>query len=149
MPITYCFSCSEKIKYDILKPKQCPHCKQSPHASIDITKETKASKPKSFLTRRSRHEEEEEYEDYTEVPRLDCLKARINIVKDVNKQTFGNIIDSEINKISSQQPQKKGRGRPKKQKLVRENTRSYSDNRSFEESISDGRGNKDFIDLGD
>jgi len=139
MPATYCFNCSEKIIYEVFKPKECPHCKQSPHASISLAKDKPSLKIRQ-PQKRSVEDTYDEYEDeYTNVPRLKSLKARIYIDPDQNKQTIGNVIESEKSKISSQSAGKKGRGRPKKIVPPKKAQRPSANSQSFEDFMrSDG-----------
>lgn len=137
MPVTYCYSCSEKIVYDVFKPKQCPHCKQSPHAVINLSKEKKV--PRQQPSSRRADDEDDDYnDDVQHVPNINKLKARIDIGFGQIGEKLGSIVESEINTISAKSSVK-GRGRPKKikppQKLTRE-----ADSRSFEDYLSEGRG---------
>lgn len=137
MPATYCFNCSEKIVYDLFKPKVCPHCNQSPAATINLSK--KESKKPSYIISidESANLENEQYQS---VPHLSKLQARIFIDNNSNKETLGGIVNKEIDKIGSQANAPKGRGRPKKLKPTREITRTHSDhNKSFDDFMNDAR----------
>lgn len=145
MPAMYCFSCSEKIIYDVFKPKECPHCKQSPHA-VDTAMMRKPIPQDQPVKRGARpqrpsrfNDYEDDYEeDVTYVPDVRQLKARIDIGPTQVGEKFGSIIDSEINTISAQ-GSKKGRGRPKKIKPPQKTLRG-GDGRSFEDYLREGSG---------
>jgi len=138
MPATYCYNCSEKIVYDLFKPKVCPHCNQSPAATISLSK--REPKIPAYDTRTASRYEELEDEQHTNVPHLAKLQARIFIDNNSNKETLGGIVNKEIDKIGSQANAPKGRGRPKKLKPTREITRTHSDHgKSFDDFMNDGR----------
>jgi len=137
MPATYCYNCSEKIVYDLFKPKVCPHCNQSPAATISLSK--KESKRPTYDAKNLYNDDAEE-EQYQNVPHLSRLQARIFIDNNSNKETLGGIVNKEIDKIGSQANSPKGRGRPKKLKPTKEITRTHSDHgKSFDDFMNDGR----------
>lgn len=137
MPATYCFNCSEKIIYDLFKPKVCPHCNQSPAATISLSK--KESK-RPMHDAKNLYNDDAEGEQYQNVPHLSRLQARIFIDNNSNKETLGGIVNKEIDKIGSQANSPKGRGRPKKLKPTKEITRTHSDHgKSFDDFMNDGR----------
>jgi len=107
---TYCQDCGSKNEYRLTKPKFCSSCGQS--FTSDSTEVRANTKPEPPTKKRLVAEvHDEDGTDIYEVPNISNLEYEI----EVSASTFqlGSILPKQ-NQIEKNSPQKKKRGRPRK-----------------------------------